>query len=51
MRIRTTIVLLLCAFMALAGLAQAQTHYPAGAEGIKGPQLPQTLFPDPPWHY
>jgi len=40
MRIRTTLVLLLCAFMALAGLAQAQTHYPAGAEGIKGPQLP-----------
>ena len=28
--------------MALAGISQAQTaaHYPAGAEGIKGPQLP-----------
>jgi hypothetical protein len=32
--------------MALAGLAQAQTaaHYPAGAEGIKGPQLPPPGF-------
>jgi hypothetical protein len=42
MKTRTTIILLLCAFTALAGLAQAQTasHYPAGAEGIKGPQLP-----------
>ena len=42
MKIRTTIILFLCAFMALAGFAQAQTaaHYPAGAEGIKGPQLP-----------
>jgi len=33
-------LLLLCALMAFAGLAHAQTHYPAGAEGIKGPQLP-----------
>ncbi|MEJ2108764.1 MAG: transporter [Acidobacteriota bacterium] len=42
MKIRTTVILLLCAFMGLAGLLQAQTasHYPAGAEGIKGPQLP-----------
>lgn len=42
MKIRTTVILFLCAFMALAGLAPAQTasHYPAGAEGIKGPQLP-----------
>jgi len=29
---------------ALAGFAQAQTHYPAGAEGIKGPQLPPPGF-------
>jgi hypothetical protein len=42
MKTRTTVILLLCAFMALASLASAQTasHYPAGAEGIKGPQLP-----------
>jgi len=42
MKIRTPVVLLLFAAMAVAGLAQAQTasHYPAGAEGIKGPQLP-----------
>lgn len=46
MKTRTTVILLLCAFMALAGLAQAQTkaHYPAGAEGIKGPQLPPPGF-------
>lgn len=42
MKTRTTLILSLCAFMAMASLANAQTasHYPAGAEGIKGPQLP-----------
>jgi hypothetical protein len=44
MKIRATVVILLCAFLAMAGLAQAQTHYPAGAEGIKGPQLPPPGF-------
>jgi hypothetical protein len=46
MKTGTTVILLLCAFMAMAGLAQAQTkaHYPAGAEGIKGPQLPPPGF-------
>jgi len=44
MRFRTSGILLICALMALAGLAQAQTHYPAGAEGIKGPQLPPPGF-------
>jgi hypothetical protein len=46
MKIRISVALLLCAFLALAGPAQAQTaaHYPAGAEGIKGPQLPPPGF-------
>ena len=40
MKTRVSVVLLLCTLMAFPVLAQAQTHYPAGAEGIKGPQLP-----------
>jgi hypothetical protein len=32
--------LLLAGFVALPGIAQAQTHYPAGVEGIKGASLP-----------
>jgi hypothetical protein len=40
MKTRVHVALLLCTLMAFAGLVKAQTHYPAGAEGIKGPQLP-----------
>ena len=40
MKRRISVALLLFTLIAFAGLAQAQTHYPAGAEGIKGPQLP-----------
>jgi hypothetical protein len=40
MRSKITIVALLCGLIMGAGLLQAQTHYPAGVEGIKGPSLP-----------
>jgi hypothetical protein len=42
MKIRIAVITLFCVLTAWAGLASAQTlsHYPAGAEGIKGPSLP-----------
>jgi hypothetical protein len=46
MKIRLSVAILLCTLLTWTGLAQAQTaaHYPAGAEGIKGPQLPPPGF-------
>jgi hypothetical protein len=40
MRSRVALVVLLCGLIMPAGILQAQTHYPAGVEGIKGPSLP-----------
>ena len=40
MKLRIVCVALFCVLMTGAGLLQAQTHYPAGVEGIKGPSLP-----------
>ena len=44
MRLRISIIALLCASIMGAGFLQAQTHYPAGVEGIKGPSLPPSGF-------
>ncbi len=46
MNIRTIVFLLLCTVTMMSGPALAQTasHYPAGAEGIQGPQLPPPGF-------
>ena len=40
MKFRMTLVALFCGLILGAGIIQAQTHYPAGVEGIKGPSLP-----------
>jgi hypothetical protein len=34
------LIALFCGLILSAGVLQAQTHYPAGVEGIKGPSLP-----------
>jgi len=40
MKLFTLRTALLCGLMALAGFLPAQTHYPAGVEGVKGSSLP-----------
>ena len=40
MKSRIAFIALFCGLLASAGILQAQTHYPAGVEGIKGPSLP-----------
>lgn len=40
MKFRMACFALFCGLILSAGLLQAQTHYPAGVEGIKGPSLP-----------
>jgi hypothetical protein len=40
MKLKITMIALLCGLVLGAGFLQAQTHYPAGVEGIKGPSLP-----------
>ena len=40
MKLRVTLSVLLCGLIVGTGLLRAQTHYPAGVEGIKGPSLP-----------
>lgn len=41
---QTIIGLVLAGFLALPGLAAAQTHYPAGVEGVKAASLPPPGF-------
>ncbi|HTY64167.1 MAG TPA: transporter [Acidobacteriota bacterium] len=40
MKLKIVSVVLFCGLTLGVGLLQAQTHYPAGVEGIKGPSLP-----------
>jgi len=40
MKLYSLRIALLCGLLAVAGLLPAQTHYPAGVEGIKGSSLP-----------
>jgi hypothetical protein len=40
MRLRIVLIALFCGLIINAGLLPAQTHYPAGVEGLKGPSLP-----------
>lgn len=40
MKFRIALIALFCGLTIGAGIVQAQTHYPAGVEGIKGPSLP-----------
>ncbi len=40
MKSRIVLIALFCGLIMSAGLLSAQTHYPAGVEGIKGPSLP-----------
>jgi hypothetical protein len=40
MKFRLPLIVLFCGLILGAGFLQAQTHYPQGVEGIKGPSLP-----------
>ncbi len=40
MKLYSLRIALLCGLLAIAGLLPAQTHYPAGVEGVKGSSLP-----------
>jgi hypothetical protein len=40
MKSRIVLIAVFCGWIMSAGLLHAQTHYPAGVEGIKGPSLP-----------
>ena len=40
MKFRLVLIMLFCGLILIAGAGQAQTHYPTGVEGIKGPSLP-----------
>jgi len=40
MKHRIALAMLCCSLILSVGLVKAQTHYPAGVEGIKGPSLP-----------
>jgi hypothetical protein len=40
MKFRIMLMSLFCGVILSAGIVHAQTHYPAGVEGVKGPSLP-----------